>query len=388
MNAMNYEGTKITYEGQELILDETPYFNKNHVEDVFTADCHDNNGKEYTLTWDAKEKYDEIGDFDSYYFDLNNPIKLEEHISYELFGGWFGVSDRWNEDANGKEELMWVLDKLDNNGATITDKIVIHSTSIPDYFKSFFRSYYDWNEEERGDKIILTAPGFKTHYEVTYVSDDGNKDRELGRYDHKDVAVKAAIRAALADAPEGIKYVDIDVWDGADARNHDDAEFDENIIRLQVGVTYTTPYDDIDTLIKNNKIEFVQVTEGEKDYLSLDEIDKEKLLETRNTDVHWVITQEYPGEKYYIGDDKTVTENKWSGKTLKLIVPRNQFLKTIKTPEDFVINRMRYYKMKEICELAGLGYDRFRNWKSSKVKLSETEFENLKAAMQKVAKDQ
>lgn len=382
----NLEGQKVNYEGTTLILDETPDLDDNFAENVFTAKCHDEDGNKYELYWVAKEKYDEEGYFDGYYYDLNNPENLEELVHYDLWGGWSGVTDRWGEEADGQSELIWTLQKISENDVAALDKIAIYTDNIPDYFESVFGYYNSWKEEKREGKIILTAPDYKCFYEVRYVEDKG--ERELGRYNNKEVALKAAVRAANTNTPN-VKFVDVNAWEGADAQHAEYAEFDENIVRLKVGVVYTTPYDTFEELINNNKIEYVLVTEdNNKDHVySLRDVDKEKLLSACNTKATWEISEEYPGARYYIGNDSTVTEQRWPGKTLRIVVKPHAFMKRITTTEEFVIDRSSYYNMKSICNLANVKYDRFRNFKALKVKLNEKELTNLKSAMKKVAKD-
>lgn len=386
MNNLDLEGQKVIYEGTALILDETPDLDNNLAKDMFTAHCHDEYGNKYVLYWSAKEKYDEEGYFDGYYYDLNNPENLEELVHYDLWGGWSGVTDRWGEEADGQSELIWTLQKISKNDVAAIDKIVIYSDNIPDYFESVFGYYKSWKKEKREGKIILTAPDYKCFYEVRYVEDKG--ERELGRYNNKEVALKAAVRAANTNTPN-VKYVDVDAWEGADAQHAEYAEFDENIVRLKVGVVYTTPYDDIEELINNNKVDYVCIAEegNEDNFYALREVDEEKLLSTCNTKVKWKIFEEFPGARYYVGDDKTVVDHKWPGKTLRIIVKPKVFMKRITTTEEFVIDRSGYYNMKLICNLANVKYDRFRNFKALKVKLNEKELTDLKSAMKKVAKD-
>lgn len=388
MNNLDLEGQKINYEGTTLILDETPDLDNNLAEDMYTARCHDEYGNKYVLYWLAKEKYDEDGYFDGHYYDLNNPENLEELVHYDLAGGWFGVPDRWVDEADGKSELIWTLQKISENSAAMIDKIVIYSDTIPDYFEEVFGYYNNWKEEKRDGKIVLTAPDYKCYFGVSYVNEDDNKERELGRYNSKEVALKAAVRAANTNTPN-FKYVSIDAWEGADAQHADKAEFDENIVRLKVGVVYTTPYDDIEELINNNKVDYVCIAEegNEDNFYALREVDEEKLLSTCNTKVKWEITEAFPGARYYIGDDKTVVDHKWPGKTLKITVKPRVFMKRITTTEEFVIDRSCFYNMKSICNLANVKYDRFRNFKALKVKLNEKELTDLKSAMKKVAKD-
>lgn len=52
--------------------------------------------------------------------------------------------------------------------------------------------------------------------------------------------------------------------------------------------------------------------------------------------------------------------------------------------EEWVRERIKFFSAKKICQLADINYDRLKNWKMGRVKLSIAEAERIKEAMKKI----
>jgi hypothetical protein len=103
--------------------------------------------------------------------------------------------------------------------------------------------------------------------------------------------------------------------------------------------------------------------------------------------VRWEIYYGFPGSEYYVGDPD-LADREYPGKILSLLVRPEYYAKKI-SDKDFVLNNSEYFSMtKVINDLChGVDYERFKNWKSGKLKkdLSDSELRAIRKAMEKAA---
>ncbi len=53
--------------------------------------------------------------------------------------------------------------------------------------------------------------------------------------------------------------------------------------------------------------------------------------------------------------------------------------------KEFILNKCKYFNMKNICELAGVNYQTYRGWKNNGYSMSDEKLRKIVKAMKKAA---
>jgi hypothetical protein len=206
------------------------------------------------------------------------------------------------------------------------------------------------------------------------------KRDETKEYKTIDEAIKAAIKLA-ADGELG----DSDVYVLCDG------DTTMPITSFKSGVIYRSDDDMIKDMIADNSIDYIVVNSLDtRNQDSIDTYDETKIINSRINDfpiVRWEIYYGFPGSEYYVGDPD-LADREYPGKILSLLIRPEYYMKEI-SDKDFVLNNSEYFSMtKVINDLChGVDYERFKNWKSGKLKkdLSDSELRSIRRAMEKAA---
>jgi hypothetical protein len=200
------------------------------------------------------------------------------------------------------------------------------------------------------------------------------------KYETADEAVKAAIKIA---AEGDLGDSDVYIFCNGDTTMQ--------FASFRSGIIYRSEDDQIKDIISDNGIDYIVVKSMDTGNKSpIGEYDETKIINSRVNDfpiVRWDIYYGFPGKEFYAGDPD-LADREYPGKILSLLVRPEYYTKEI-SDKDFVLNNSEFFSMtKVINDLChGVDYERFKNWKSGKLKkdLSDSELRAIRRAMEKAA---